>query len=74
MAFQDNAFPIEQGRVNITTGTVEGIVLCVTDGDLTVNWKTGSPSTVSCVAGNAYNLKNATNATVVAGGMFHHVG
>lgn len=73
MAYQENSFPIEENRVNKTSGTVTGIALCVADGDLTVNWKSGTTATVSCVSGNAFNLKNAIDATIVSG-TFHDIG
>lgn len=73
MAYQENSFPIEENRVNKTSGTVKGVVLCVADGSLTINWKSGNTSPVSCVSGNAFNLKNATSATIVSG-TFHDIG
>lgn len=73
MAWQENAYPLEKGRVNKTSGTVTGIVLCVADGNLTVTWKDATTSVVACIVGNAFNLKNATSATVTSG-TFHDIG
>ena len=73
MAFEENGFPIEKGRVNKTSGTVKGVALCVADGSLTVAWGDATATVVACVAGNAYNLKNAESATVTTG-TFHDAG
>ena len=70
MAWQENSFLLQEGKVNKTSGTISGVVICVTDGDLIINWLSGNTDTISCVAGTAYNLKNATSATV-SSGMFH---
>ena len=71
MAFQENSFPVGKGKVNITTGKIYGVALCVLDGDLTIAWKATGSDTISCVAGDAINLVNAIDATVVSG-TFHY--
>lgn len=71
MGYEENGFPIEKDRTNKQAPSViKGVVLCVVDGELTVTWKAGGTTEVACVAGNAYNLKNAEDATIVSG-TFH---
>jgi len=71
MAFQMNSFPIQKGKTGLTTGTVEGVVLCVEEGVLTVTWEAGGSDDVTVLAGQAVNLVNATSATIISG-TFHY--
>ena len=71
MSWIENSFPINPNGVNKTTGKIYGVVLCVLDGDLTIAWKSGGSDTVSVAAGQAINLVNAIDATVVSG-TFHY--
>ena len=66
-----NAFPLGKGMVNLTTGTYgEGIFYCIEDGDLTITWEDASTDTISCVAGNAFEVHTATSV-VITSGTFH---
>ena len=72
MAWQENGFPLVKGQVNITVGgTIKGNILCVSNGSIDVNWAEGTQTSVALVAGNAYSLKNADDATVTSG-IFHY--
>jgi len=71
MSYKMNSFPIQKGNVNITTGNVEGNVLCVEDGTLTVTWEAGGTDNVALIAGGSINLVNASSAAVVSG-TFHY--
>lgn len=68
MSYIKNSFPILQGKVNLTTGTISGgTILCVEDGTLTVTWKDDSTSSVDMVAGLAIDLTNAKSASIDSG-------
>ena len=67
---KDNGFPIQQGKVNLTSGSISGLVLCVADGSITVTWANNATDVINTVAGDAIDLGNAKSA-VVTTGMFH---
>ena len=75
MAYQDNAFPLCQGGVNLTSGTYTvtkgNIFQCVSDGTLTATWQDDTTSAIDCIAsGIPYIIENAKQV-VITSGTFH---
>lgn len=64
------AFPLQEGLVNLTTGIVTDITLvhCVANGNLIVNWAT--PVTIACTAGQEFAVFSAPSVEVSTG-TFH---
>jgi len=69
-AYIDNAYPVQKGKVNLTTGALGATALCVADGSITVTWEDDSTDVLDMVAGDAIDLRNAKSA-VVTTGTFH---
>lgn len=74
MSYKDNAFPLTQDGVNLTSGTFtdtrENIFLCVADGVLTVTWQDNTTSAISCLEGGAFTVESAKQI-VITSGTFH---
>jgi len=71
-SYKDNALPLEEGKVNLTSGTIEGggVFVCISEGELTVTWNTDNTDTLNCLAGDAINLRNSKSVQIVSG-KFH---
>jgi len=68
MSYQSNGFVVKQGKVNLGVGdTLNGIIVCIGSGDITITWKDLTTDTVSLSAGMAINLREARKAVVVSG-------
>ena len=71
MTYRDNSFPINKGKVNLTTGTFGGgAFLCTVDGSLVVTWDDDSTDTIACITGDAFNIKGCKTVEITAG-TFH---
>lgn len=70
MSYVDNGFPVKKGRVNLTEGHVNGLVLCVEDGSLDIVWSDDTTDTIEVKQGDAINLQGAKLTTIVSG-KFH---
>ena len=70
MSYKENGFPISKGRVNMTSGSVAGLLLCVEDGAINVTWDDDSTAVISMVAGDAINFSKAKSA-VIDSGSYH---
>ena len=66
------AFPLQSGRVNLTTGLVAGIAraFCVANGTIDVIWQGASAVTITMTAGMEFSILNA-DSVEVASGTFH---
>ncbi len=66
------AFPLVEGRVNLTTGTHTNIyaVHCVVGGTITITWPSGATDDILCAGGDDFSLLNATSVLIV-NGTFH---
>ena len=70
MSYKENAFPIDQGSIEVTTGTrvspsCNKVYWCVLAGTLTLTFGDASTDTVGLVAGDAVNF-NSPNIVSVA--------
>ena len=70
MSYKENAFPIDQGSIDITTGSrvspaCNKVYWCTADGSLTLTFVDTTTDVVTLVAGDAVNL-NSPNITSVA--------
>jgi len=71
-------FPLRQGLIDITTGTVTDpvsgkrplIAHCVADGSLTLTWQDTSTTVVGFIAGDDFSMVEA-EAVDVTSGTFH---
>ena len=71
-------FPLRQGLIDITTGTVTDpvsgrrplIAHCVADGSLTLTWPDTSTTLVDFIAGDDFSMVEA-EAVAVTAGSFH---
>ena len=71
-------FPLRQGLIDITTGTVTDpvsgrrplIAHCVADGSLTLTWPDTSTTLVDFIAGDDFSMVEA-EAVAVTTGSFH---
>lgn len=65
------AFPLQKGLVNLTTGVKTDIRLirCAADGTITITWHDGTTSDIACYEGNDFSV-DAKSITVVSG-TFH---
>lgn len=74
MSYKDNAFPLTQDGVNLTSGTFtdtrENIFLCAADGVLTVTWQDDTTSAILCALGEPYTVENAKQVEITSG-TFH---
>ena len=59
---------LEEGKCHVTAGTFEGVnvIECVSDGDITITWKSGNETTLTVTAGWV-NPVNCKSVTVVSG-------
>ena len=77
MSYKENAFPIDQGSIEITTGTrtspaCNKVYWCVTAGTLTLTFADATTDTVDLVAGDAVNLASPNIESVaVTSGTFN---
>ena len=75
MSWKENAFPLGQGKVNLTTGTITTmpkVFLCVADGSITITWADGvSTSVISLTAGNAVEVEATATSVAITTGTFH---
>ncbi len=65
------AVPLVEGKINLTSGTrvTNGIIHCVEDGDITLEWASGGNfTTLSTVAGEDFAYEGIV--TIVSG-MYH---
>lgn len=72
--YRSNTYILRKNRVNITSGNFKptNLFLCVSDGDLTVNWKDGTSSVVTCASGEPYTFeKDEAESVDVTSGTFH---
>ena len=69
-SYIENTFPVRQGKVNLTSGNIGGVVVCVVDGSLDLVWEDDSTDTISMSAGDAVNLFEVKACTIVSG-TFH---
>ena len=70
MSYKENAFPIDQGKIEVTTGTrvspaCNKVYWCVGDGVLTLTFKDTTTDTVTLALGDAVDL-NSPNIESVA--------
>ncbi len=70
MSYKVNSFPIKKGGVNLTSGSIEGSVLCVDAGSITVTWDDDTTSVIDFENGWSMDLINVKSA-VVTTGKFH---
>lgn len=68
MSYSTNSFPLKKSGAGKTTGTHTGnIVVCVTSGSITFNWKDGGTYTESMLEGMSYDLEDCTSVTITSG-------
>lgn len=70
MSYKENAFPIDQGSIEVTTGTrvspsCNKVYWCTSDGVLTLTFADATTDTVTLLAGDAVNF-NSPNIESVA--------
>lgn len=63
------AFPLQQGKIGITTGSHSDIdiIHCIADGSITLTWYDGNTDAVACVAHDDYCVKNAKTVEITSG-------
>lgn len=73
MSFKENAFPLTQGQVNLTSGTFtdKDIFFCVADGSITITWGDATTSVIPMRAGDAVNVSYVATSVAITTGTFH---
>ena len=74
MSWKQNAFPLGQGKVNLTTGTITTlpkVFLCAADGSLTITWQDTTTSVIDMTAGNAVEVEATATSVAITTGTFH---
>jgi len=73
MSYQDNAFPILEGGVNIGPSINQGggYYLCVAAGNIQITFNTGAKSTIVCTAGQLFDLTTSIKIIEIVDGIFH---
>ena len=77
MSYKENAFPIDQGSIEVTTGTrvspaCNKVYWCTVDGVLTLTFADASTDTATLSAGDAVNLNSPNiESVVVTSGTFN---
>ena len=74
MSYEQNAFPIDQGKIELTSGartspSCNMVYWCIADGVLTLTFRDTTTDTVTLTAGDAVNLNspNITSVTITSG-------
>lgn len=71
MSYNANSFPLKKGGAGKTSGTHTGnIILCVSEGEVTFNFKDGGTYTETMAALLSYDLTDCTSVTITSG-VFH---
>jgi hypothetical protein len=83
MSRQSNAFRLQRGKVNLTSGVRSyndetQIYLCAVNGSLKLTYHDNATETVTCAAGMAFTMKPSRNSAVlgvksveIVSGTFH---
>lgn len=74
MSYKENAFPIGQGKLNLTTGTITTlpkVLWCRVDGSLTVTWPDTTTTLITLVAGEAVEIEATATSVAITTGTFH---
>ena len=73
MSWKENAFPIGQGKLNLTTGTRTDnrIYWCRADGSLTITWPDTTTTVISLLAGEAVDIEDTATSVAITTGTFH---
>ena len=77
MSYKENAFPIDQGKIELTSGTrtspsCNKVYWCRGDGTLTLTFLGGTTDTVDLLFGEAVNLNSPNiKSVVVTSGTFN---
>ena len=64
------AFPLLEGKVNLTSGTVEcaNLIHCAEEGSVSIEWASGTTATIAMLPGNDYGFSGLVTIT---SGIFH---
>ncbi len=75
MSFKENAFPIGQGKLNLTSisgvRTDTLVYWCRADGSLTITWADTSTEVVELSKGEAVRIENTAVSVAITTGTFH---
>mgnify|MGYP000459734034 CR=1 FL=1 len=75
MSWKENAFPLGEGKVNLTSGTITDlpkVFLCVAAGNLTITWADGvKTSIVGLSIGDAVEVEGTATSVAITTGTYH---
>ena len=74
MSWKENAFPLGQGKVNLTTGTITTlpkVFLCAVAGSITITWPDTTTSVIALTAGDAVEVEATATSVAITTGTFH---
>lgn len=74
MSYKENAFPLGQGKLNLTTGTITvlpRVFWCRVDGSLTITWPDTTTTVVTMLVGEAVEVEGTATSVAITTGTFH---
>ena len=76
MSYKENAFPLGQGKLNLTTGTITigsnpRVLWCRVAGTLTITWPDTTTTVVSLAVGEAVEVEATATSVAITTGTFH---
>lgn len=74
MSYKENAFPLGQGKLNLTTGTfttLPRVLWCRVAGTITITWPDTTTTVVALSVGEAVEVEATATSVAITTGTFH---